>query len=68
VFVFVSAATAEHQSGIKGVRWNEKQLRWEAYMQVNGKKSSKVFTANKFGFEESKRLAINWRKGGGGSE
>ena len=52
-------------SGIVGVRFVNrpgKQVGWQARIKINNKEITKSFSTAKYGDEEAKRLAIEWRQ------
>ncbi|CEL99871.1 unnamed protein product [Vitrella brassicaformis CCMP3155] len=49
---------AKHQSGIKGVTFDERYKRWKASWRVGGKAKSKYFSVAELGFEGAKQAAI----------
>lgn len=57
-----SSLRSDNTSGIKGIRFEEKRNRWSSEIYVNGKKYSRTYSVNKYGNEEAKRLAIEFRR------
>lgn len=54
---------SNNTSGIKGVRYDADKNRWRAMWNDNDKKHcNKSFNINKYGNDEAKQLAINYRK------
>lgn len=55
--------SSRNTSGIVGVSWNDKQNQWRVQIIDNQNKiKTKSFSANKYGFEEAKSMAISQRK------
>ena len=50
------------KSELQGVKFIKKDQRWIAQWQENHKQKEKGFPVRKYGFEEAKRLAIEYRK------
>ena len=50
------------RSEVQGVKFIKKDQRWIAQWQENHKQKEKGFPVRKYGFEEAKRLAIEYRK------
>ena len=54
---------SNNTSGIKGVRYANRDFAWRAEWIDNDKKHcTKSFAVNKYGNEEAKEMAINYRK------
>ena len=53
---------ADYKSGVKGVKWDKRDLCWSAQWYENGKRIHRRFYVKDHGFEEAKRLAIEARR------
>ncbi|CEL99840.1 unnamed protein product [Vitrella brassicaformis CCMP3155] len=52
----------EHQSGVRGVNFDERRKRWVAKWQVGGKTKSKYFSVKELAYEPAKQAAIAHRR------
>ncbi|CEL99830.1 unnamed protein product [Vitrella brassicaformis CCMP3155] len=53
---------SEHQSGVRGVYYNERCKSWVASWQEAGKQKRKAFSVKQLGYEEAKEAAIAHRR------
>ncbi|CEM07885.1 unnamed protein product [Vitrella brassicaformis CCMP3155] len=53
---------AEHQSGVRGVNYMQRNHAWRAEWQEAGEKKGKTFSVKELGFEKAKQMAIAHRR------
>jgi hypothetical protein len=51
-----------NKTGINGIHYDQTAHRWQAYIRHDGKQYKSTFSVNKYGDDEAKQLAIEWRK------
>jgi len=54
--------TAEHQSGVRGVNYMQRNHAWVAQWREDGEKKAKYFSIKELGFEKAKQMAIAHRR------
>ncbi len=49
-------------SQVRGVHFDQRNRQWKASWSINGRRFEKTFSVSKYGDEEAKSMAIQWRR------